>query len=330
MSEEESTPFQGSPAEGRGAPPGSGCPPLTEWVSLAAGLVSEKRGNDLLEHAIECDPCGALLHAATDDVSTDLTEEELRTLESLESSNPEWQREMAGRMAAISRVQPAYIRSWLAKAAVVVLALGGGWLGWNQWITSNPARLIAEAYTQQRPFEFRIPGAGHAMVRQERRSMGSAFQKPSALLKAEARITRELERHPDDVKWLELHGRAEMLGREPGAAVLTLQHALERKPDDPDLMADLGMAYALRAGAPDHDADYGHALDYLGSSLKAKPNSPEVVFNRALVYEQMLQNEDAIREWRHYLELDKSGPWKDEAQRHLADLEQKKRDGRLP
>ena len=84
------------------------------------------------------------------------------------------------------------------------------------------------------------------------------------------------------------------------------------------------MAYALRAEASNRDVDYGYAIEYLGRSLKAKPNSPEVIFNRAVVYERMYLYEDAIREWRHYLELDTSGSWRVEAQRRLAELEQKK------
>jgi tetratricopeptide (TPR) repeat protein len=305
--------------------PGAGCPPLSEWASLAAGLVEGRRTQELLTHASECDACGAALHAVVEDFSADLTEEESRALESLQSAKPDWQHEMARRMANISRGRPAQIRTWLARAAVVLIAVGGGWLAWSQWTAGAPARLIAKAYTQQRPFEFRIPGASYAVVRQERRGTGSSFQKPSALLEAEASVARELEKNPDDVKWLELRARVEALGREPEAAISTLQHALERKPDDPDLMADLGMAYALRAEASNRDVNYGYAIEYLERSLKVKPNSPVVVFNRAVVYERMFLYEDAIREWRHYVELDGSGPWKEEAQRRLAELEQKKK-----
>lgn len=304
--------------------PRPGCPEPAEWASLAVGLEEGGRREELLAHASECDACGAALRTVMDDFSLDLTEAESKVLESLESSKPEWQRDMARKMADISRGQPSYIRPWLARAAAVLLAVGGGWVGWNQWIASDPARLIAKAYTQQRPFEFRIPGAGYAALRQERRAIGSSFQRPPALLEAEAGVAAELEKHPDDVKWLELRARAEMLDRQPEAAIGTLQHALERRPDDPDLMADLGMAYALRAEASNRDVDYGYAIEYLGRSLKAKPNSPEVIFNRAVVYERMYLYEDAIREWRHYLELDTSGSWRVEAQRRLAELEQKK------
>jgi tetratricopeptide (TPR) repeat protein len=124
---------------------------------------------------------------------------------------------------------------------------------------------------------------------------------------------------------LDLIARAEMLESDPEAAISTLQHALERKPDDPGLLAALGMAYALRADAQNRAVDYGFAIDYLRRSLKAKPDSLTAVFNLAVVYERMYLYPDAIEQWRHYLDLDKSGDWNKEAQRRLAELEQKKK-----
>jgi tetratricopeptide (TPR) repeat protein len=132
------------------------------------------------------------------------------------------------------------------------------------------------------------------------------------------------------VKWLELRARAEMLGRDPDTAISTLQRALERKPDAPGLTADLGMAYALRAEVSNRNIDYGYAIEYLGRSLKARPDDSVAIFNRAIVYERMLLYEDAIRDWRRYLELDPSGPWREEAQQRLAGLEQKKNSVKQP
>jgi tetratricopeptide (TPR) repeat protein len=76
--------------------------------------------------------------------------------------------------------------------------------------------------------------------------------------------------------------------------------------------------------------DYGYAIDYLNRALQKKPNFAEPVFNLALVYERMNANDLAIGEWQQYLKLDPSGAWRDEAQRHLAALEQKKKSGRQP
>ncbi len=332
MHQEEHMRLQRLAGGPRGKPTDT-CPAAAEWASLAAGLAEASRSDELLAHASRCDACGAVLHALVEDFSEEVTEAESHSLEAIESAKPSWERQMAHRMAQASgrgRVIPMPFMRWMARAAAVLVAVGAGWLVWDQWIVSDPARLIAKAYTQQRPFEFRIPSAGHAGVRLERRGMGSNFQRPPALLEAEAKIARELEKDPDSVKWLALRARADMLRWDPETALGTLQRALERKPDDPDLMADLGMAYALRAEAQNRDVDYGYAIEYLGRSLKAKPNSLEAIFNRAVVYERMYLNEEAAREWRRYLDLDTAGAWREEAQRRLGELDVKKKSGRQP
>jgi tetratricopeptide (TPR) repeat protein len=282
----------------------------------------------LFAHASHCDACGAILHAAAEDFSQEVTGGESATLEGLDSARPAWQGRMARQMSIASgrgRVVGMRFLRWPAKAAGVILAAGAAWWAWDQWIANDPVRLIAKAYAKQRPFEFRIPDAGNAPVRLERQALGSSFQRPAPLVKAESRIADELEKDPDSVKWLELSARAEMLRWDPENAKVKLQRALERKPEDPDLLADLGVAYALWAEAQNRDVNYGYAIDYLERSLKAKPNAPVAVFNRAVVYQRMFLYDDAIREWRHYLELDPKGAWREEAQRRLADLEKKKR-----
>jgi len=308
--------------------PTENCPDATEWASLAAGLTDAERSGVLLEHASGCDSCGAILAAVTEDFSRETADDESHALEQLASANPDWQGRIARRMSEASghrRIVRMPFRGWLARAAAVTLAAGVGWWAWNQWGAGDPARLIATAYAQQRPFELRIPGADNAPVRMERGSGGSSFRRPAALLKAEGQIAGELERDPNSVKWLELRARAEMLGWDPETAIATLQRALERKPDDPDLLADLGMAYALRAEARNRDVDYGYAIDYLERSLRAKPNAPVAVFNRAVVYERMLLYEDAAHEWGRFLTMEPDGAWKSEAQRRLAEVEQKKK-----
>lgn len=318
-------------AGGRRRPPGDGCPQAEELASFAAGLTAPSRGEQLLAHAGECDACGGILRGLVEDFSEASTEAESESLMNLESATEAWQRQTARKMAQASgrgRLVSMPARTWLTRAAAAIVAAGAGWLAWDQWIATNPARLIAESYAQQRPFEFRIPEAGHAEVRLERGANGSSFRRPPALLEAEAKVARELAKDPDNVKWLSLRARAEMLSWDPATAIATLQRALDRKPDDPDLTADLGMAYALRAEADQRDVDYAYAIDSLGRSLKARPNSPVTVFNRAIVYERMHLNDEAAQEWRRYLEIDPAGAWHDDAQRRLSQLESKKNSGR--
>lgn len=307
------------------------CPEPAVWASLAAGQTDPAETDTLLDHACGCDACGALLRAAAQDFSDQTSDAESRELGKLASASPDWQHALARRMARESSGSPTVrLSPWLARAAAAVLALAGSWWGYQQWFRTDPAKLIAQAYTSQRPFDLRIAGAGHAPVRIERRGAGSPFERPRALLDAEASIARELENDRDSARWLDLRARAEMLTWDAETAIATLQHALDRKPDDPDLLADLGLAYALRAEAANRDVDYGYSIEYLSRSLKAKPNFPEAVFNRAVVFERMYLYEEAVREWRRYLEIDTAGPWREEAQRRLAGLEQKKSRGRKP
>ncbi|MBI3681956.1 MAG: hypothetical protein HY235_16360 [Acidobacteria bacterium] len=311
----------------RGAPrkgPGPDCPPAVEWASLVGGLLKPERRDALLEHASACDSCGAMLRAVAQDFSRKIDDREAEEIEALRTSTREWQSGMARRMAAASR-KPLPVPVWLAKAAAVILAVGLGWWAYLFWTAGQPARLLAQAYAQQRPFEFRIPGARHGPVRIEKRGIGSSFARPQPLLEAEARIARELQTAPENTDWLALRARAEMLAWDAESAIATLTRGLDQRSDDPDLLAALGMAYALRAEADNRALDYGRAIEYLSRSLKAKPDSREAVFNLALVYERMFLYDSALEQWRRYLALDPSGPWADEARHRLSEIEQKKK-----
>jgi cytochrome c-type biogenesis protein CcmH/NrfG len=289
------------------------CPAPDEWASLAAGLVDAGQKETMLQHAGQCDGCGALLHAVMEDFSP---EEDRVPLESFASSRPKWQREMAGKMAGPStrgRVVPFPVKTWLARAAAVVLAAGAGWMGWNYWAAADPERLIARAYTQQRPFDFRVGNAENAPVRVER----GAANRPAALIEAEAAIAGKLERDPSNPRWLALRARVELMEHDSSGAIANLDGALKQKPGDPDLLADLGAARAV-------SGDYADAAQMLVRSLEAKPDNAAAVFNLALVYQRMESYADAERQWRRYLELDKAGAWNSEARTRLAEVERRR------
>ncbi len=64
-------------------------------------------------------------------------------------------------------------------------------------------KLLAAAYTGQRPFELRLPNAGYAPVNVQRGAQTSAFSKPVALLDAESRISGQMAKNSDDAGWLQ-------------------------------------------------------------------------------------------------------------------------------
>src|SRR5439155_5879807 len=207
---------------------------------------------------------------------------------------------------------------WGSIAAAILAAFGLTWIG-VRLLTPSTARLLAEAYHEQRSFDFRIAGAAYAPIRQQR-SGASAFTSPEPLLKAQARLAGAIKSSPDDPDILRLQGEAEMIARQAASAVRILERALDLRPQDPAILADLGAAYALRAELERQPGDRLAALEYLSRSLHTRPKAPEVSFNRALILERMLLKDQAVQEWENYLKLDASSDWANEARKHLADL----------
>lgn len=299
------------------------CPPDEVWLSVACGMLPPLQEQTLLEHAAFCDFCGAMLAAVSNDVALETSPQEAEQMRSLRTSSPAWQRNIAREMSkAAHPARPSILSNWLARAAAVIIALGSAGGGYFFWAARQPAQLLAAAYTEQRPFEYRIPDAGHAPVRVEK-SGGSSFNRPADLLRAEASIAEALRRRPESVEWLALRARAEMLGWDAEAAIATLQLALPQKPGDSSLEAALGMAYALRAEKASRATDYGQAVEHLGRALRKDPANRDASFNRALVLERMFLLEEAVKEWNRYLKLDPSGPWAGEARLRLQDTERR-------
>ena len=136
---------------------------------------------------------------------------------------------------------------------------------------TRPERLLAEAYTQKRPFDLRIAVRLTARCGARRAGIESSFEQQIPLLDAKARIAKGLASSPDSADWLYFEGRAEMLSRTTDAAISSLARALNVRPDDSAIMADLGAAYALRAQADNRVVDYSAAIEYpdAGASYQA-------------------------------------------------------------
>src|SRR5262245_34956326 len=161
------------------------------------------------------------------------------------------------------KLQRPKVVSGLAVLLAVAGAAGTAWWIYVSSVRTHPARLLAEAYTQKRPFDLRIAGAAHSPVRLARRGIESSSEQPTPLLDAEARIAKGLASSPESADWLVFQGRAEMLSRTTDAAISSLARALNVRPDNPAIMADLGAAYALRAQADNRVVDYSAAIEYL-------------------------------------------------------------------
>jgi CHAT domain-containing protein/tetratricopeptide (TPR) repeat protein len=303
-----------------------------EWLEVAAGLLPEAKTRELMKHAAQCGHCGPLLKNAAEALVDEATPSEEALLASLQSARPEWRKNMAATLrdsvrdrqpkpswwkAVFTWPAPAYAFAGIVAVAVVA------WIGVRALHPPSAEQLLAQAYTEQRTLEVRIPGAKYAPMQAERGTGHSDFDKPTSLLKAKDLIGEALTKNPNDPKWLQARARAELLDGNYESAIKSLQRALETQPDSPSLLTDLGSAYFVRAESANRPVDYGRAIDSFGKALAKSPDDPVSLFNQALACERMFLYTQAVDDWEHYLRVDPQGEWSDDARRRLTALKAK-------
>jgi len=335
----------------------SECPPEQTWVTLAAGLTPITEAPGLLEHASHCDHCGPMLRAASEIMNPEVSDAERDLIRNLPTVETTWQRVMAEKMAKASAKQvrrehaiPARLSTTTeqmpSRASTEQVATSASartsWLfaKWTRWAVplgaaaaigvamlvysknSTPSLskandLIAQAYTEQRPIEWRFPGAGYGPVRQQRGGNSnpsySQMDEPPQLLEARILIARGLAHHPQDPGWLQAKARADLFDGQCQSAIKELQKALQIRFEDASLDLDLATAYFQNASqdAPQEaqQKDYALALLSLNRVLDKEPNNLIALFNRAVVYGRLHRHDEAKTDWLRYLKEDPVGEW---------------------
>jgi tetratricopeptide (TPR) repeat protein len=345
--------------------PSSQCPTEEMWLKVVAGIVDEIEATRLLQHAVGCRRCAALLERAT----TYFADEPVR-FPGLKSGDPEWQRSIAEQMALNTRKSKkprafnllAVVQEYLSRAvrepgqldsqlrvsdafpepqpktfnqrrfwllipsSISALVLVVVVLSfWSR--PKSVEQLLGQAYAQNRTLEPRFSGALYGPVRTERSGKGQSLLSESpALLEALPIISRKLREQPNSPRWLDAKGRADLLGGNYDAAIQSFQRALEIEPDSAFLETDLASAYFERAQIVDRPQDYGKAIELLGKALGKKPDDSIALYNRALVSEKMFLFHQAADDWTRYLQVDPTGEWAKEATSHLDAIRQKLRE----
>ena len=314
-------------------PSGPDCITDVEWLNVAAGLVPEVRARELMKHAVQCGHCGPLLKNAAETLSDEVTSSEEQLLATLSRTRTEWQKGMAQALQERNRgreVRTApWWQGWLSKPrqAFAVAALASVialiWLGSRMLSHPSVEQLLAQAYTDRRTLEMRISGARFAPVRVRRGQGESNIDKPPSLLKAESIIGENLRKDPNEPSWLRARGEADLLDGNYESAIKSVQIALERQSDSPALLTDLASAYFERAETANRAIDYGNAMEALGKALAKSPDDPVALFNRAITSERLFLYTQAVEDWEHYLRVEPSGEWADEARNRLTAVKQK-------
>jgi len=299
---------------------GPGCPEPTAWLTVLRGILPQDEAANLLAHAAVCSPCAQRLRETAEDLATEPNPHD-PLLSSLPSSLPGGMQAQAQKFAqaAGARQGRPFARDvwvWAAAAAVIIGAVSGAIV----IVRPTPARvngLLAQAYEQRRWSELRFPDARYAPVRQQR---GEAAVPTEAWLEAGDVISKELNRHPDDARWLQASGRAKIIGRMFDGAIADLTKAAAVLPGDASIRADLGAAYFERGQARDDVADFRSSLDFFSQAIERNPRRPALRFNRAVVLEHLSMYGRAESEWDEFLKLEPAGGWADEARARQAQL----------
>jgi CHAT domain-containing protein/tetratricopeptide (TPR) repeat protein len=342
--------LKGSKAGDTG-PAASICPPAEIWFMLVGGFLPEKVAARLLEHTKICEVCDLALKTGKEDIASDELD---AGISRLKSSGAEWQQKLASRIAsencviasidsptakelAMPPVQPremqdcrppvglnARLRGVLpwqyqlsATAALAALCVAA-WFGLRGLRQPSADQLLAQAYSAHRTLEVRIAGAQYAPMRVERGLGSSNINKPSSLLKAEALIGENLSKSPNNPAWLGAKARADLIDGNYESAIQSLQRALQMQPVSAALLTDLGSAYFLRASSTGHAMDFGNAIEEQSKALEQSPDDPVALFNRALTSERIFLYTQAADDWEHYLRVDPTGEWANDARKHLA------------
>ncbi len=320
-------PAQYDQESGFTAPGAGSCPDVGEWFRLAAGELAPDKHQALLAHAALCTGCLARLRESQSVVSAEATPEEAEELKRFSSTTAQWQLRMAGELARTSsshrgrRGFSAFV--WLigGLAAVLVLSvLGASW--WRQH--NSPEKLLAEAYTQSRSFDLRVPGAEFAPVVPRSHQRGdTGDQETVALLSARAALERKLQQSPNDAHWLQLQARAQVMQERFDQAIDTLDRLLAAGPVTASLLLDDGMAYYLRGTVTGSENDRATALDNLRRADELAPSDAIVLFNEAIVMEDRGQVMNAVETWNRFLKFERDPQWLQEGRQRLASLQEK-------
>jgi CHAT domain-containing protein len=332
---------------------GPDCPDEDDLRHLAAGLCPPDQATRLTQHAAQCDHCGPLLRMYVEDFSDELSKEDDAVMAKLKSSSGGWQKKLAQEMLKQSGAsyessdspagsgkararQPFPWRWVLAPTALAACAAIAFAVWYQQRETPEKVeRLLAQAYTEQRTAELRIPGAAYAPLRQERGGSQSPFSiadRPQALLQAELAIDRKLKSDPNNPEWLEKRALADVLEKQFNEAIEDLETVRAQHPDSSTVLTLLGIAHyergqSVRVGGDQTDAaknltsnDCVIATENLSRALDLHPSDPVVLYNLAFAHTCLKAYKSAIADWEAYLKLDSTSAWAGEAKKRLAEL----------
>lgn len=161
--------------------------------------------------------------------------------------------------------------------------------------------------------EGRFFGALHAPLG----TRSAAGYRTRSSLRGAARIVREYAATSKSSDALADLGLLQLTLGKADAAVESFRAARDRAPHSAPLAGELVAALLERASHDGRPSDLQEALSTIEDAVAAQPNSPELLFNRALTLERLCLDRPAVEAWQDYLEVDSTSLWADEVRVRL-------------
>jgi tetratricopeptide (TPR) repeat protein len=319
---------------------GKHCISEDEIYRLAAGSLSPDVASKLFLHIRDCLQCSQALKQAIHDL--DLVNSPAIDPSALRSSTPEWQHQLASKLAdeRSSRTtlvgSPAKASNLLHKRSFWVLGSIAATVIIASALTilyrpnQNVERLLAASYNIQRLTDLRIAGAQPVPLYSPQRGATSEPLPSVQLLEAKIEVQKHLEKSPSDAYWHQVMGRIALVEHNGDAArsAFELASALNKSNQPlPGIELDLADAYYEIGETHNDPIQYAYATNLYGQFIddSEDPNRKDLLsiayYNRALSWEKQSVYSEALKDYKAALAEEKSAEWRHDIQVRIERLE---------
>lgn len=207
------------------------------------------------------------------------------------------------------------MKAWVPAAVCAVVVF----IVWYS-LRSNPERVekqLAQAYTERRTLQMRIPYAAHSEFHQLKSGEDeSLLVAPESLERAASEIRSRLKKNPKDPEWLLLGARLDLLDWRYKAALTALDR-IGAGVDTPGTRLTRALAMFEKGEMEHDDQAYAEVVDLMGKTLQGTPDDSIALFNQGIACEKLRMYECASRDYEHVIKVEKDSGWVGEAREHL-------------
>lgn len=208
-----------------------------------------------------------------------------------------------------------------ATLAFLTVAGVAGFFIWRSFSVSTDSEILIalnKIYQTDRPTEARITGFDYAPKSEGTR--GGNKNENLDLVLAKSRATEAVLKN-ETAENLHALGRVYLAENNFDEAINQFEKALEKNPKIAGLHNDLGVAFMEKGKLEEESLDlFTRAAEEFEKSIELDKDLTAAYFNRGLIAESLKLPHQAKEAWEHYLKLDPSSEWADEARERLKKL----------